>query len=28
VAFTLNTWNLSVQAYPERPEVPTATGGK
>jgi len=28
VAFTLNTWNLSVQAYPERPEVPTATDGK
>jgi len=28
VAFTLNTWNLSVQAYPERPEIPTATSGK
>jgi hypothetical protein len=25
VTFTLNTWNLSVQTYPERPEVPVAT---
>jgi hypothetical protein len=28
VAFTLNTWNLSVQAYPQRPEVPTAIAEK
>jgi hypothetical protein len=26
VTFTLNSWNLSVQAYPERPEAPTKTG--
>ena len=24
VTFTLNSWNLSVQAYPERPEAPLA----
>lgn len=29
VTFTLNSWNLSVQAYPQRPEVPsTAESGK
>ncbi len=29
VTFTLNSWNLSVQAYPERPEAPsTAKSGK
>jgi hypothetical protein len=29
VTFTLNSWNLSAQAYPQRPEVPgTAESGK
>jgi hypothetical protein len=29
VTFTLNTWNLSAQAYPQRPEpLPTEKGGK
>jgi hypothetical protein len=29
VTFTLNSWNLSAQAYAERPEAPSsAEGGK